>query len=42
VSGAGYLLLLPALAPVAFVSGPLLLIWVAGTGVVLARHQGRP
>lgn len=37
VSGAGYLLLNTALAQAVFVSGPLLLVWVTGAGVALAR-----
>jgi hypothetical protein len=37
VSGAGYLLLNPTLAQAAYVSGPLLLVWVTGAGVALAR-----
>jgi hypothetical protein len=37
VSGAGYLVLNATLAPAVFVSGPLLLVWVTGAGVVLAR-----
>ena len=36
-SGAGYLLLNSTLAQAAFVSGPLLLVWVTGAGVALAR-----
>jgi hypothetical protein len=35
VSGVGYLLLSSALAPTAFVSGALLLIWVAAAGISL-------
>jgi hypothetical protein len=35
VSGIGYLLLSSALAPAAFVSGPLLLIWVTAVGISL-------
>ena len=35
--GLGYLFLSPALAWLAYVSLPVLLIWVAGAGVVLAR-----
>jgi hypothetical protein len=35
VSGIGYLLLSSTLAPAAFVSGPLLLLWVAGAGISL-------
>jgi hypothetical protein len=38
VSGAGYLLLESTLATAAFVSGPLLLLWVAATGVVLRNR----
>jgi hypothetical protein len=37
VSGAGYLVLNATLAQAVFVSGPLLLVWVTGAGVVLAR-----
>jgi hypothetical protein len=36
-SGAGYLLLNSTLAQAAFVSGPLLLVWVTAAGVALAR-----
>jgi hypothetical protein len=36
-SGVGYLLLNTTLAQAAFVSGPLLLVWVTGAGVALAR-----
>jgi hypothetical protein len=36
-SGAGYLLLNATLALAVFVSGPLLLVWVTGAGVALAR-----
>ena len=36
VSGAGYLLLNTTLAQAVFVSGPLLLVWVTGSGVALA------
>jgi hypothetical protein len=36
-SGAGYLLLNTTLAQAVFVSGPLLLVWVTGAGVALAR-----
>ena len=35
VSGVGYLLLNSTLAPAAFVSGPLLLLWVTGAGISL-------
>jgi hypothetical protein len=37
VSGAGYLLLNTTLVQAVFVSGPLLLVWVTGAGVALAR-----
>jgi hypothetical protein len=37
VSGVGYALLIPALGQAAYVSLPLLLIWVTSTGVALAR-----
>ena len=37
VSGGGYLLLNTTLAQAVYVSGPLLLVWVTGTGVALAR-----
>jgi hypothetical protein len=37
-SGAGYLLLNTTLAQGVFVSGPLLLVWVTGTGIALARR----
>jgi hypothetical protein len=37
VSGVGYALLIPVLGQAAYVSLPLLLIWVTGTGVALAR-----
>lgn len=40
VSGIGYLLLVPSLATVAYVSGVLLLAFVTGTGVVLGRRVG--
>jgi hypothetical protein len=36
-SGAGYLLLNTTFAQAVFVSGPLLLVWVTGAGVALAR-----
>jgi hypothetical protein len=39
VSGVGYLLLSSALAAAAFVSGPLLVIWVTATGISLAGPQ---
>ena len=35
VSGVGYLLPSSALAPAAYVSGPLLLVWVTATGISL-------
>jgi len=41
VSGIGYLLLSSALAPAAFVSGPLLLIWVTAVGISLGGLQAR-
>jgi hypothetical protein len=41
VSGLGYLLLVRGLAAAAWVSLPLLLVWVAGAGIALAR-RGRP
>lgn len=37
VTGIGYLLLNTTLARAAFVSLPLLLVWVTGTGVGIAR-----
>jgi hypothetical protein len=37
LSGVGYALLIPALGQAAYVSLPLLLIWITGTGVALAR-----
>jgi hypothetical protein len=39
VSGIGYLLLLPGLATLAYVSGPLLLLFVTGVGIVLGRTE---
>ena len=39
VSGAGYGLLAPELAPAAFISLPLLLVWITGTGLALARAR---
>jgi len=44
VSGVGYLFLIEGLAPVAYVSGVALLVWVTGTGVALGwrgRAAGR-
>lgn len=38
-SGIGYLLLIPSMAPLAYVSGPLLLLFVTGTGIVLGRRD---
>lgn len=38
VSGIGYLLLVPSLATVAYVSGVLLLVFVTATGIVLGRR----
>jgi len=40
-SGIGYLLLIPALAALAYVSGPLLLVWVTGVGLRLGRQRRR-
>jgi hypothetical protein len=40
-SGVGYLALDGALASAAFVSLPLLLIWVSGTGVSLGRREAK-
>ncbi len=42
VSGAGYLFLIEALAPVAYVAGLALLVWVTGVGVALGQASGRP
>ncbi len=39
-SGLGYLLLAPPLAALAYLSPPLLLIWVAGAGLWLAKDAG--
>jgi hypothetical protein len=39
VSGIGYLLLSSALAPAAFVSGPLLPIWVSAVGISLGDFK---
>ena len=39
VSGIGYLLLSGTLAPTAFLSGPLLLVWVTATGISVAGLQ---
>ena len=41
VSGIGYLLLSSTPAPVAFVSGRLLLIWVTAVGISLGGLQAR-
>jgi hypothetical protein len=41
-SGAGYLLLNTTLAQTTYVSEPLLLVWVTGAGIVVARmHRSR-
>jgi hypothetical protein len=41
-SGTGYLLLNTTIAQAAYVSGPLLLVWVTGAGIALARtHRSR-
>ena len=37
VSGTGYLLLSSGLAAAAFVSLPLLLVWVTGAGIAIGR-----
>jgi hypothetical protein len=37
-SGVGYLLLVPALATAAYASLPLLLLWVTGAGIAVARR----
>jgi hypothetical protein len=39
VSGLGYLLLSSTLAGAAYVSGPLLLLWIAATGIWLTRSR---
>jgi len=41
VSGIGYLLLVPAVAPAAWVSLPALLVWVTGTAIAIGRSTGR-
>ena len=41
-SGLGYLTLSSTLAGAAYVSGPLLLLWIAATGVWLARTSSAP
>jgi hypothetical protein len=38
LSAAGYGLLMPALAPAAYLSLPLLLVWMIGSGLALARR----
>jgi hypothetical protein len=38
LSAAGYGLLVPALAPAAYLSLPLLLVWMTGSGLALARR----
>lgn len=38
LSGLGYLLLIPSLANVAYIDGPLLLVFITGTGVLLGRR----
>jgi hypothetical protein len=40
-SGLGYLLLIPALALLAYASGPLLLLWVTSVGLGLGRQDSR-
>jgi hypothetical protein len=42
VSGLGYLTLSSTLAGAAYVSGPLLLLWIAATGVWLTRTSSAP
>jgi len=42
VSGLGYLLLSSALAGAAYISGPLLLLWIAATGIWLTRSSRAP
>jgi hypothetical protein len=39
VSGVGYLFLIQALAPVAYLSGAALLVWVTGTGAALGTRK---
>ncbi|WP_267594157.1 hypothetical protein [Carbonactinospora thermoautotrophica] len=39
VSGFGYLLLIGAAAQAAYLSLPLLILWVAGTGIALSRSE---
>ncbi len=39
-SGVGYLLLLNGLTPLAYLSLPLLLLWVTGSGITLSRRAG--
>jgi hypothetical protein len=41
ISGVGYLLLIQALAPMAYVAGALLLVFVTGTGMALWRRAAR-
>jgi hypothetical protein len=42
LSGLGYLTLSSTLAGAAYVSGPLLLLWIAATGIWLARSSSAP
>ena len=39
VSGIGYLFLIQAISPLAFVSLPLLLVWMTGMAIILGRQQ---
>lgn len=41
VSGVGYLLLVPSFALAAYASLPLLLVWVTGAGLAVARREAR-
>ena len=41
-SAVAYLLLLPGLAALAYVSGPLLLLFITGTGIALGTSGGKP
>ena len=41
IAAGGYGLLIPALAPAAFVALPLLMVWITGSGLSLAGKRGR-
>ena len=41
-SGVPYLLLLPGGAVLAYMSGPLLLLFITGTGIALGTSAGKP